>query len=998
VPPALPRVHVARPRLQRLLAELIEEYPVVWLCASAGAGKTTAVLEHLASTRVPVAWLAVDRTDAAPGRLLTYLEAALERQVPAVAGVATEALSVGIAHPEAAGLLAEAVGESSLVLVIDDLERLAEAAESLEVISALIRYAAPAMRVVLISRREIGLDLGSTASLPRVAAVEEGDLAFTADEATEALRQAGSEGLEAESALEATGGWVAGVLFEAWRSRDHIAGIGGEADPLHGYLGSQILDQLPPEEREFLISVSVLDHVTAARAEALGIEDAGARLAALRARRLPVTWEASGRSLRCHPRFREYLRSRLDEWDAPRARELRRRSALLFAREGHHEEAVEELLALGLVEEAQPSVERAIGTLIDRLDLAAADRWLDAYEGLPARGSNAFLRAEILLAISTDNYARGAEIGDRLTREDRLESFARESGRVTSLLAWTYFHVGRIPDGRLILDIAPPGPDVEVLRYMFSLVDDDDAPVVSPALTGGQLDALITRVHYAHGFLRQLDREPLSRWAAAMYTPWRAAALRALGQPQEALEVCRQTRSLRRDLGVRAVIEAEILGDLGLGEEAHEVVRRGREHVSASGSVVLHLYMETIAAKVLLRVDGDAAAGLAGLERLERSAPVASYRFMTEQVDTWSGYALLLLDRSGEALDRLRRATRSMQQGDRILELPAAAVYLAEAEWRAEDEDAADRAADLALAAARRQGSDHLLRQALLDFPAVLIRRLDAEPGPDSPWHRLARSLRGSGSSLAALVPPTVYLSDFGEPTLVVDGEEIRPRIRKSLDLLALLTLRPRGQATREELLGALFAGRTDDSTRAYLRQAVNRLRDALPENAALRVDRELVALEDRELVSTASGRCEAMLAEAARIPGPERVDGLLAALRLADAGEYMSGSEAAWIDQRRERLVRATSAARLDAAEVLFGLGRYAEAEALIGATLETEPFSEQAWRLRMRVAASVGDEDGVISAYRRCRIELERLGMTPSPATESVLASARPSKPVTR
>ena len=37
--------------------------------------------------------------------------------------------------------------------------------------------------------------------------------------------------VDPRSVVEATGGWVTGVLFEAWRSRDHVGGSGGEADP-----------------------------------------------------------------------------------------------------------------------------------------------------------------------------------------------------------------------------------------------------------------------------------------------------------------------------------------------------------------------------------------------------------------------------------------------------------------------------------------------------------------------------------------------------------------------------------------------------------------------------------------------------------------------------------------------------------------------------------------------------------------------------------------------
>jgi ATP/maltotriose-dependent transcriptional regulator MalT len=96
----------------------------------------------------PVAWLTLDATDAAPGRLVTYLEAALTRCAPQVRGVGTGALARRIAHAEAAGLLAEAVGTSPVLLVIDELERLAEAPEALAALGGLLRYAPPSMRIV----------------------------------------------------------------------------------------------------------------------------------------------------------------------------------------------------------------------------------------------------------------------------------------------------------------------------------------------------------------------------------------------------------------------------------------------------------------------------------------------------------------------------------------------------------------------------------------------------------------------------------------------------------------------------------------------------------------------------------------------------------------------------------------------------------------------------------------------------------------------------------
>ena len=169
-PPPLAERVVARPRLERLIGLLVERYPVVWIAATAGAGKTTAVVQAAAHGARPVAWLTVDATDAAPGRLVTYLEAALAKRLPRLAGTATRALAQRAPHAEAAGLLAEAIGGDPLLVVVDELERLADAPEAQAVLSAFVRYAPYTTRIVLITRREIPLDLGGGQSLGRVAA------------------------------------------------------------------------------------------------------------------------------------------------------------------------------------------------------------------------------------------------------------------------------------------------------------------------------------------------------------------------------------------------------------------------------------------------------------------------------------------------------------------------------------------------------------------------------------------------------------------------------------------------------------------------------------------------------------------------------------------------------------------------------------------------------------------------------------------------------------
>jgi hypothetical protein len=270
-------------------------------------------------------------------------------------------------------------------------------------------------------------------------------------------------------------------------------------------------------------------------------------------------------------------------------------------------------------------------------------------------------------------------------------------------------------------------------------------------------------------------------------------------------------------------------------------------------------------------------------------------------------------------------------------------VYLAEAEWRMGNEDAADDAADQALDAAGVQGFNHMLLQALRDFPAVLSRRLDAEPAADSPWHELSRALRMQGLEHEITVRPSVRLVEFGRVAILVEGEEMYPRIAKTYELLAYLLTRRQHRAERDELLDALFEGRADDSTRAYLRQAIRWLRTVLPPDAVI-TDRAAVALSDQLAIVSESAELERALTDAARLRGAERLAATVAALEIVDHGPYLPGTESSWVEQRRQHLRELTTDGRYEAAELAFSAGELHQAERLTETILETEPYHEPA------------------------------------------------------
>jgi DNA-binding SARP family transcriptional activator len=994
--PALPDRYAPRPRLERLITQLIATKRVLVITAAAGSGKTTALAAVARESRRSVAWLTVDRPDRAPGRLLTYLEASLAQHRPASRGVATGALAAGILHAEAAGLLAETLdldGDPP-VIVLDELDRLGEAAEAWRVLEALLRYAPARTCFVLISRRDIPTAACALPSPQDTAVLTDRDLAFTPEEATDALTRTGRPDVDVAAAIEASAGWVTGVLFQSWRTAEHLVGQGGETDPLYDYLSSQILGELGLGEREFLIRTALLDEVTAPRAEALGIADADQLLAALRPAHLPATWESDGRVLRCHTYFREYLLTQLERRGEDELRRLRLAHGRRLAEEGHDEEATEELLRAGATDHAVATAERAIVSVVERLDIALAERWLQQLAPEPPGPASALATAELMLAIARDEVGRSVQIADRLAAEGERQALASSSDRAALLMVWSYLHIGRLRDVDAVLAAAGDGPGAAAMRYARDALfgtGTGGRPLAPDPPPPGPIGAIVANAHYALGRLGDITDAERSGWSELVERPWRTAALRARGRTEQALALF-QDAYARGSATPTMVIFAgpEVLMDAARWDDARTVLDEAHRVAAASGSVAFQGFCWVLEAKLALRCANDADAARAALAQPACRRARTAFRFIDEVADTWLGLAELTAGSADSARELLTRATNGMRAGDRILELPTAAVYLAEAHSRAGDERAADAAADLALEAARLQGSNHLLLQALADFPAVASRRLEAESAADSEWHALGRAMTAQYVRPGATGVPTVQLAEFGRRVLRVAGEEVKPRIAKSYELLAYLVVDPERAATREELLQALFGDRRDDATRAYLRQAIHQLREALPAGS-LRTENGQVALDEALIIASESVTVERALAEAARLRGEDRLAASLAAVAIYDRGEYLPGPRAGWADERQQRLAELVTQARYQAAVLSFGSGEYELSEQLVAEVLSADRFHEGAWRVRMRIARALGDEEGVVRAYHACDSALAALSTGPSQSTRALLARSR-------
>lgn len=986
---------VPRSRVVDQITDTLRSGSHVRVNATAGSGKTTAVASAVAvlasdesqAGPLPIAWLTLDPLDVAPGRLLVYIEAALRAAIPSLPEVVSDSIRRGASLVDTAAFLAEALDGHEFVLVMDETEKLASAPEACAVLDTFVMDLPRSVRTVLIGREDVGsrfLDplRGTTLVL--------GDrqLAFTPEEAEQVLTARGVREVDADEAVELTRGWITGILFELWRYSDHERGAGGETDPLHGYLSQEIMCSLSEEQQRALVATSLLDEVTPSRAEALGVGQAGEVLYSMSRLHLPVEFSPAYTSLRCHPRFREYLQTQLRQRDPRWVRSVHGAYGRLLMAERRHEEAVEEFVAAGEPENAAAAAEVAIKGVVERLDFTLAQQWIEAIGTSEVRKRPQLLAAAVQIACEAERYGEGAEHADRLLAEDTRQLAELLTPSLVSTIAWCYFLVSRIEDAQQLLATSPDVSEVRMMRFCIGLelLDDPTHYRDRPPDCDGPADGLLIRADLAHGRFNRVLHTHSRPWTAISLG--RVGALRALGRTAEAAELL---ENLPSTTWTAVRTRAELMADTGQHELAYTALLQGRDNLALSGSNLYRMFSLLFEASLALRARKDTQFARAALNEVEREATALRRARIVEQLHLWRGLAALFDEDQETATRELRAAVEVMTEWDRLLLLPTAAVYLSEAEWRAGDPDAADAAADLAVEGSDRQGSRHLLIQALKEFPAVISRRLDAEniTDSDSTWHALGRAVLDHEAISLHQLNARVTVLDVGEQAIDVDGVEVVPKLVKSVELLAYLVTAG-GRASRTTLIASLFENSSADSAAAYFRMALSGLRKVLPADAPLGLDNNDVVWDGSSLTSASTSleRGMAALSQLPPLQQREQVEKLIVGL---SAGEFLPQSRSEWVLARREHLENLLTDALEMGAHIAFRDDDYRRAGELGQQVLDRDPLRERSWRLLMRVASAVGDGDRVTSTYRRCAQALAEIGATPELGTVALAKQLR-------
>jgi LuxR family transcriptional regulator, maltose regulon positive regulatory protein len=329
---------------------------IVVLTAPPGFGKSTLLAQCAARSDDPdrVVWVSLDADDSGPrlfSAILTGLRDLLGPGLDAALDAA-EAPDADIRQDVLIVLLdALAATPAPVTLILDDLHLALEEAATREQLDWLLARLPSTHRVLLATRRELGLDsLRHRQIRGEVLELRAADLRFGEDEVLRFLCDGlGLEiGPEQVARLErGTEGWPAALYLAALRLRrgddvDAVAEqLAGRDEDLFGALTDEVLRSTPERERRFILELAVLDRFNADLCARVLGDEATTRGAFRRLTRTSLLLSPLDRGrtwFRCHHLLRDVLHARLLAEDPERARTLHVRAGAWFESEGGESE------------------------------------------------------------------------------------------------------------------------------------------------------------------------------------------------------------------------------------------------------------------------------------------------------------------------------------------------------------------------------------------------------------------------------------------------------------------------------------------------------------------------------------------------------------------------------------------------------------------------------------------------------------------------------------
>jgi ATP/maltotriose-dependent transcriptional regulator MalT/DNA-binding SARP family transcriptional activator len=814
---------LTRPRLVDLLYDLLD-YKLIVIAAPAGSGKTSLLVDFASQADLPVCWYALDPLDRDPLRFIAHFVAAIAQRFPEFGSrsrAALEASSQSSLQPEA--LVATIVNEAyehiqeHFLFVLDDYHLVNEDQNVAAFVNRFVQEVDENCHLVLLSRALLNLsDMPLLVARSQVGGLGFDELAFQAEEFQSLVMQNYRLPMPvstAEELAEETEGWITGLLLSTqtvWQGmvdRLRTARVAGV--DLYDYLAQQVLDQQPPEVRDFLLRSSYLEELDAGLCRAVLGEGEWPALIAyvLQQNLLVLPVGEEGDWIRYHHLFRDFLQVSFNKERPQESEQLLRRLADVYAERGEWDRAhaacarlAEPAALAGLIECAGPELIKS-GRAVT---LAA---WIDALpsELLPDRPGLLSLRGA---AVSmTGEAERGLVFLNQA--EAALRALEDRPGLVRTLIrrSVTLRFLGKyqaaLEDAWGALELAEGAANLQSDR-----ADGHRAMGLSLYLLGRLAEAIDALSRSLDSFTTLGERS-----LAALVQMELGMAFASAGREGEALAYYRQAREYWRAAGNITGL-ANLLNNLGVlhyqmgdYEQAAPVFEEALECARQIGSARLEAYILASIGDLY----GDLQAADAAIEAFQQARQVArriKYPFLVFYADLAEALQAHRLGRRAAARRLVDSAWQIAEESasdyqKSLWRLAAGQLHLAEGESTAaagyfqqasEGFDAGGQKIEAArahfyLAAARFSGNGSLSASAPPASPPPAFADLErafARIGALESQHALVISGSQAGVSArrmleAAAAPPTPVRGAAGLLEEILLFEREIPSLRRRL-------------------------------------------------------------------------------------------------------------------------------------------------------------------------------------------------------------------------
>lgn len=462
-----------RPKLNDKLEQVLD-YPVTTVSAGAGYGKTTAVVQLLASTKVPHGWYSIGPEDAGVYTFASYLVCALESIVTGIKDKVVDDLGklATLGWDKLFRLLLPYLEQDQLkdsILVFDDWHLLSKEKGIVLFLDQFLTYKPDWLHIIIISREKVDIPAVYRLGVRGQGLfIEEKELALDAEEVRDYLAQGYAGRVsqkDVQQIYQYSEGWIMALKLISRGFKEGSLPLEGEQNnSLHDLFEFLVLDVLEQQDatmQSFLLKCSVLDYLSVpACSEVMGSEFTPQLIYRALNKGLFLS-ELDNGLFRYHYLFRDLLRrearNRLPDYAM-----LHCRAGNFYLKEGQEEQAIHHLLRAGQWADAAEILFR-----ISRdLAYSGRDQLLSDYlKRLPLKFQK---RPEFLLAMGdverqTSNYHAALQ-----HYQEAREKYSAQDDK---------FGLSRALKGigETYLDIIEPTLAGECLRQAYKVLGEENA-------------------------------------------------------------------------------------------------------------------------------------------------------------------------------------------------------------------------------------------------------------------------------------------------------------------------------------------------------------------------------------------------------------------------------------------------------------------------------------------------------------------------------------------